>query len=238
MLDIAGSLELLHAPHVRERDKALLRSIIVGRVWNGFLLGHAKGEIVPCCFCGNFDGDGHQFWECPHPLLVQIRENPEFHHLIQRDKRTWPRCSLWHGWLPALDGAGAWAGRPRTLAFNVLEMCLGSYAQDSSNGWSASDEWVAGVRSGELGASPDVWTDGSLVRDEVSGVCCGGAGVFAFTSGSSWFHQSWGCLELVPPDRVRGTERSRLYFSVPKPLQTVQRAELWGRGGSCCLASF
>ena len=30
MLDIAGSLQLLHAPHVRERDKALLRAIMVG----------------------------------------------------------------------------------------------------------------------------------------------------------------------------------------------------------------
>ena len=44
MLDIAGSLQLLHAPHVRERDKALLRSIMVGGVWNGFLLGHARGR--------------------------------------------------------------------------------------------------------------------------------------------------------------------------------------------------
>ena len=35
LLDIAGSLQLLHAPHVRERDKALLRSIMVGGVWNG-----------------------------------------------------------------------------------------------------------------------------------------------------------------------------------------------------------
>ena len=42
MLDIAGSLQLLHALHVRERDKALLRGIMVGGVWNGFLLGHAR----------------------------------------------------------------------------------------------------------------------------------------------------------------------------------------------------
>ena len=62
MLDIAGSLLLLHASHVTERDKALLRSIMVGGVWNGFLLGPAKGEIVPCRFCGGFDGDGHLFW--------------------------------------------------------------------------------------------------------------------------------------------------------------------------------
>ena len=67
MLDIAGSLQLLHASRVEERDKALLRSIMVGVVWNGFLLGHAKGEIVPCRFCCGFDGDGRLFWECSHP---------------------------------------------------------------------------------------------------------------------------------------------------------------------------
>ena len=125
LLDIAGSLQLLHAPHVRERDKALLRSVMVGGVWNGFLLGHARGEIVPCRFCGNADGDGHLFWECSHPPLVQIRENPEFHHLIQRDKRNWPRCLLWHGWLPALNDSGGWAGRPPSLAVNKLESQLG-----------------------------------------------------------------------------------------------------------------
>ena len=61
LLEIAGSLQLLHAPHVRERDKAFHRGIMVGGVWNGFLLGHAMGEIVPCRFCGADDGDGHLF---------------------------------------------------------------------------------------------------------------------------------------------------------------------------------
>ena len=32
-------------------------------VWNGFLLGKAKKENVPCRFCGIMDGDGHLFWE-------------------------------------------------------------------------------------------------------------------------------------------------------------------------------
>ena len=99
MLEIAGSLQILYAPHVRESDKALLRSIMVGGVWNGFLLGHARGEIVPCRFCGEVDGDGHLFWECPRPPLVQIRKNPVFHDLIQKDKKTRHRCLLWHGWL-------------------------------------------------------------------------------------------------------------------------------------------
>ena len=47
--------------HVRERDKALLRSILVGGVWNGFLLRGVRGRRVPCRFCGGTDRDGHLF---------------------------------------------------------------------------------------------------------------------------------------------------------------------------------
>ena len=36
LLDVHGSLQLLTSSHVRESDKALLRSIMVGGVWNGF----------------------------------------------------------------------------------------------------------------------------------------------------------------------------------------------------------
>ena len=52
LLDIHGSLQLLNSSHVRERDKALLRTIVVGGVWNGFLLSHVRGQAVPCRFCG------------------------------------------------------------------------------------------------------------------------------------------------------------------------------------------
>ena len=51
MLDVFGSLQLLNTAHVRERDKALLRSVMVGGVWNGFLLTFAAGkvfEVDPC----------------------------------------------------------------------------------------------------------------------------------------------------------------------------------------------
>ena len=30
----------------------LLRAILCGCVWNGFLLGRAKKEDIPCRFCG------------------------------------------------------------------------------------------------------------------------------------------------------------------------------------------
>ena len=51
-LDIDGTLQLLNSDHVRERNKALLRGILVGGVWNGFLLGKIRGQDVPCGFCG------------------------------------------------------------------------------------------------------------------------------------------------------------------------------------------
>ena len=65
--DFHGSLQLLTSSHLRERDKMLLRAILCGGVWNGFLLGKAKKEDVPCRFCGKRDGDGHLCWECAFP---------------------------------------------------------------------------------------------------------------------------------------------------------------------------
>ena len=70
----------------------------------GFLLGNVRGQPVPCRFCGAPDSDGHLFGECPFPPLVEIRENPEVHDLMREDKAHWPRCLLWHGWLPMLSG--------------------------------------------------------------------------------------------------------------------------------------
>ena len=85
-------------------------------------------------------------------LLVQIRENPEFHDLMQRDKKTWLRCLLWHGWLPALDGAGFWAVGPNEVAAHMLESRLGGYAPHVLSGWVAFQECVAGFGSGAGGA--------------------------------------------------------------------------------------
>ena len=69
-----------------KRDKGRLRSVMVGGDWNGYLLGRVKGQPVLCRFCGAPDGDGHLFWKCTFPPLVEIRENPEFHDLMIMDK--------------------------------------------------------------------------------------------------------------------------------------------------------
>ena len=97
-LDISGTLQLLTSGHVRERDKALLRSVLAGRRERrggmGFLLEKVKGQHVPCRFCGGADNDGHLFWDCPFPPPVEIREHPEFHGLLEMDKSHWPWCLL------------------------------------------------------------------------------------------------------------------------------------------------
>ena len=143
LLVVHGSLQLLNSSHVRERDEALLRSIMVGGVWNGLLLGRVRGRAVPFRFCGAPDNDGHLFWDCPLPPLVEIRENPEFHDLMSLDKANWPRCLLWHGWLPMLsgvNGASPWAVAASESAAYLLEVALGRYSSGLLVEWSPCDE--------------------------------------------------------------------------------------------------
>ena len=74
--------------------------------------------------------------------------------------------------------------------------------------------------------SPEVWSDGSMVLDSVTGVSAAGAGMFAHQSEFCWSDRRWGHVDRV---HIVGVDHScRAFVSVPAPLQTVQRAELWG----------
>ena len=72
-----------------------------------------------------------------------------------------------------------------------------------------------------------MWIDGSFVLDELSGVGVGGCGMYSLKSGAGWFDRKWRHLELLPPSEL-GVERCVLFNSIRGPLQSVQRAELWG----------
>ena len=118
------SLQLLTSSLLRERDKMLVRAILCGGVWNGFLLGKARKEDVLCRFCGEKDGDWHLFWECTFPSSLQhVRDLPEFASLLSLDRSNWPRSLLWHGWLPGLGGISdkdPWATSFGDLASFIL----------------------------------------------------------------------------------------------------------------------
>ena len=191
-LDFRGSLKLLSSPHMRGGDEGLLRGILSGCVWNGFLLSFVKGEIVPCRFCRGPD--------------------------------------LWHGWLPALVCAGGvppWAATDDDVASPRLERLLGSYSENACGEWVPFDHFLDSVASSDVSDHPDVWTDGSFVLDEFSGVGVGGCGMYSLKSGAGWFDRKWGHLELLPHGEL-GVERCVLFDSIRGPLQSVQRAELWG----------
>ena len=204
LLNVRGSLQLLSSSHVRVRDKALLRSVMVGGVWNGFLLGRVRGHPVPCPFCGGPDGGGHFFRDCTFPPLVEIRENPEFHDLMREDKAHWPRCLLWHDWLPSLsgvNGASPWAADASESAVHLVEVALGRCSSGLLAEWSPPDEFDAVGAASLTPYHPNFRTDGSLVLDQVTGVSSSGAGFFAHLSRDCWGGCRWDHVDQV---RVHG----------------------------------
>ena len=74
--------------------------------------------------------------------LQHVRELPEFAYLMSLDRSKWPRCLLWHGWLPGLGGIGQrdlWATSFGDLASFHLERCLGAYPVDFGDAWTPPD---------------------------------------------------------------------------------------------------
>ena len=125
----------------------LLRAILCGGVWNGFLLVNAKMEDVPCRFRGTRDGDGHLFWECTFPppfsmfgiFLSSLLSCPWI-------AATGFSCLLWHGWLPGLfdiSDNDPWATSFGDLASSKLERCLGAYPVDFAGSWTPPGYWDA-----------------------------------------------------------------------------------------------
>ena len=204
----------------------LLRAISCGRVWNGFLLGKARKEDVPCRLCGKRDGDGHLFWECSFPPLQHVRELPEFAFLMSLDRSKWPRCLLWHGRLPGLKGIGQrdrWAISLGDLASFHLERCLGAHPVDFGGAGTPPDYWDAADVALEMPEHPDVWTDGSREDfSSIGGFEVAGAGVYLPASELAFDGLVWGTAEEY------GDARCRAFLPVPGVVQTVQRAEFWG----------
>ena len=186
-------------------------------------------QAVPCRFCGAPDNDGQLFWECTFPPLVEIRENPEFHDLMRLDKTHWPRCLLWHGWLPMLsgvNGASPWAVDASESAAYLVEVALGRYSSGLIAEWSLCDEFDHDSAASSLPDHPNIWTDGSVVLDHLTGVSSSGSGFFAHQPEHFWRGRRWGHVDGVRLDP--GIACCRGFCSVPGPLQSVQRAEMWG----------
>ena len=175
------------------------------------------------------DNDGHLFWDCTFPPLVEIRENPEFHDLMRLDKANWPWCLLRHGWLPVLsgvNGASPWAIDASESAAYLVEVALGRYSSGLIADWNPSNDFDHDRAASSLPDHPDVWTDSSRVLDRLTGVSSSGSGFCAHQAEHFWRSRRWGHVDGV---QINPNVASCSGFCCcPGPLQSVQRAEMWG----------
>ena len=90
------------------------------------------GFVVPLIMTVTF------FGTVPSLPLLSFAINPSFFHSWVEDRSHWPRCLLWHGWLPGLSPrilGTPWAVASSDLASSCLENALGSYPVSASSAW-------------------------------------------------------------------------------------------------------
>ena len=149
--------------------------------------------------------------------------------LMSLNRNRWPRCLLWHGWLPGLNGMlndKPWALSFGELASFHLERCLGAYPVDFTAAWTPPEYWDADDIALEIPDHPNIWTDGGREDfSSIGGFEVAGAGVYLPTAEVAFDHSVWGTVEEYGDARL---ERCRAFLPFPGVLQTVQRAEFWG----------
>ena len=77
-----------------------------------------------------------------HHLLLRFVKILSFHDLMRLDETHWPRCLLWHGWLPmpsGVDSASPWAVDASEGAAYLVEVALGRYSSGLIVEWSPCD---------------------------------------------------------------------------------------------------
>ena len=75
---------------------------------------------------------------------------------MRMDKEYWPRCLLWHGWLPMLsgvNGASPWTASASESASYLVEVALGRYSSGLVAEWS-DDEFSEAVAASSMPDHP------------------------------------------------------------------------------------
>ena len=80
--------------------------------------------------------------------------------------------------LSGVNGPSTWAVDASESAAYLVEVALGRYSSGLIADWGLSDEFDHDSATSSLPDHPDVWTDGSLVLDHLTGVSSSGSGFF------------------------------------------------------------
>ena len=125
--------------------------------------------------------------------------------------------------LSGVNGASPSAADASESASYLVETALGQY---SSRLVLSGVYPMVLMLMRSLPDSSKIWSDGSMVLDSTTGVSAAGAGMFAHQPEFCWSNRRWGHVDCV--HSVGVAHSCRAFVSVPGPLQTVQRTELWG----------
>ena len=107
--------------------------------------------------------------------------------------------------LSGVNGASPWAVDASESASYLVEGALGGYSSKLITEWSPPDGFDSIEVASLVPDHPNVWSDGSLVLDQVTGVSSSGAGFFAHQSVNLWDDRRWGHVDLV---RLEGDVQS------------------------------
>ena len=133
------------------------------------------------------------------------------------DKANWPRCLLWHGWLPMLSGVNGASLRPlmllRVLSIWLKLLLVATLLVLLLSGVSLVVLMLIRLLHGCL-MTPEVWSDGRLVLDSITGVSAAGAGLFAHQSEHSWSDRRWGHVDRIQMARVAHSCKGVLCLSL------------------------
>ena len=213
LLDIAGSLQLLHSPHVRERDKALLRAVMVGGSGMDFFSVMPGEKSFRAASAVSSMGMGIFFGNVHTPLWFKFVKILTI--------TIWPRgikviglcvCSGMAGCLPLiameiglLGLEGQLLGFLRLALVITLHTCLKhGLIRRSSN----LEQLRANLMLIRMFGQTVVWFVMSFLVSAV-----GGRGFLLLFLERAWFRRSWGRLELLPPVAEVGDECCRLSLS-------------------------
>ena len=128
--------------------------------------------------------------------------------------------------LSVVNGVSPSAASASERAGYLVETALGCHSSGLICEWCPPDGYDRVDVASLVPDHPNVLSDGSFVLDKVTCVCSSVAGFFAHQSVNLWDDRRWGHVDPVRPE---GNVRScRDFCSVPGPLQSVQRAEMWG----------
>ena len=148
---------------------------------------------------------------------------------MRLDKEHWPRCLLWHGWLPMLsgvNGASPWAVDASESASYLVEVALGRYSSGLITEWSPSDEFDEAGAASSMPDQSNVWTDGSLVLDQVIGVSRLKPGVaFCFSVVARMFAPSVGTM--MDDEHAFATSTGTAWRRRQRRLRAFCRFVLW-----------